>query len=133
MASTTIPTMRYADAVAMIDWLCSVIGFERHLVVEDGDGGIAHAQLVLGDGMIMLGSARDDPFDAFQTTPAALGRVTQSAYLVVTDVDGIAARAQAGGARIAMPLHDPDHGGRACSFFDPEGHLWNIGTYDPWT
>ncbi|MGX1099587.1 VOC family protein [Amorphus sp. MBR-141] len=132
MPSTTIPTLRYADAPAMIDWLCTVIGFERQLVVEDGSGGIAHAQLVLGDGMIMLGSAIDNAFGKLQSTPAGLGGVTQSAYLVVADVDAVATKAEALGARIAIAPRDEDYGGRGCSFFDPEGHLWNIGTYDPW-
>ena len=34
----------------MIEWLCKAFGFERHLIVEDGKGGIAHAQLTLGPG-----------------------------------------------------------------------------------
>ncbi len=54
--SPVIPTMRYRDAPAAIDWLCRVLGFARHLVVPGEDGTIAHAQLVLGCGMIMLGS-----------------------------------------------------------------------------
>ena len=58
--SSVIPTMRYRDAPAAIDWLCGVLGFSRHLVVPGEDGAIAHAQLVVGDGMIMLGSANDD-------------------------------------------------------------------------
>ena len=44
----------------MIEWLCKAFGFERHLIVEDGKGGIAHAQLTLGPGMIMLGTAWGD-------------------------------------------------------------------------
>ncbi|MGX1306288.1 putative glyoxalase superfamily protein PhnB [Amorphus suaedae] len=132
MPGTAIPTMRYADAPAMIDWLCQVFGFRKQLVVEDGGGGISHAQLVLGDGMIMLGSDADNAFGKLQSTPARLGGVTQSAYLVVADVDAIAVKAEALGARIALPPRDEDYGGRGCSFFDPEGHLWNIGTYDPW-
>jgi len=48
MTSTIIPCLRYRDAPRMIEWLCQAFGFERHLVVEDGKGGIAHAQLTLG-------------------------------------------------------------------------------------
>jgi uncharacterized glyoxalase superfamily protein PhnB len=131
MTSSIIPTMRYRDAPAMIDWLCRAMGFTRHAVYEDGNGGIAHAELVLGSGMIMLGSAREDPFGALQATPAALGGTTQSAYLVVGDVDAVHASALAAGAEIVMPLKDEGHG-RGFSCRDPEGHLWNIGNYDPW-
>jgi uncharacterized glyoxalase superfamily protein PhnB len=86
MTSTIIPCLRYRDAPQMIEWLCKAFGFERHLVVEDGKGGIAHAQLTLGPGMIMLGTAwgDDDPFGRLQSTPAALGGTTQSPYLVGT-------------------------------------------------
>src|SRR5438128_7304293 len=89
MSSTVIPCLRYRDAPRMIGWLCDIFGFKRHAVYEDGQGGIAHAQLTLGPGMIMLGSARegDDPFGRVQSTPAALGGTTQSPYLVVTDAD----------------------------------------------
>ena len=51
-----IPGMRYRDAAAAIDWLCKAFGFERHLVVPGENGRIEHAQLVCGNGMIMLGS-----------------------------------------------------------------------------
>jgi uncharacterized glyoxalase superfamily protein PhnB len=53
---TVIPALRYRDAAAAIDWLCRAFGFERHLVVPGENGGIAHAQLTMGNGMIMLGS-----------------------------------------------------------------------------
>ena len=87
--SSIIPTMRYRDAKRMIAWLCDTFGLERQAVYEDGKGGIAHAQLTLGAGMIMLGSARDDPFGRLQSTPAALGGTTQSPYVVVPDADAV--------------------------------------------
>jgi uncharacterized glyoxalase superfamily protein PhnB len=130
--ATIIPTMRYRDAPRMIDWLCTAFGFSRHAVYEDGEGGIAHAQLTLGHGMIMLGSARDDAFGRLQSTPATLGGTTQSPYLVVPDADAVHATAVAAGAEIVMPLKDEDYGGRGFTCRDPEGHLWNVGTYDPW-
>jgi hypothetical protein len=70
MSSTVIPCLRYRDAPRMIEWLCSAFGFKRHLVVDDDQGGIAHAQLTLGSGMIMLGSARtgDDQFGRLQSS-----------------------------------------------------------------
>ena len=132
MTATIIPTMRYQDAPAMLDWLCQVFGFERQLVVEDGAGGIAHAQLTLGTGMLMLGSTHDDAFGALQRTPSDLGGTTQSAYVVVDDADAILAKAEAAGAEIVVPIRNEDYGGRGFSLRDPEGHLWNVGTYDPW-
>ena len=131
--STAIACLRYRDAPAAIDWLCRVFGFERHLVVPDDAGGIAHAQLVLGGGMIMLGSARTNDYGLLMKLPDEVGGAqTQSSYLVVADPDAVHARAVAAGAKIAMPLKDEDYGGRGFSCYDLEGHLWSIGSYDPW-
>ncbi|NJO32293.1 MAG: glyoxalase [Rhodospirillales bacterium] len=132
MTGTIIPTLRYDDAQRMVEWLCDTFGFARHLVVQDEDGGIAHAQLVLGEAMIMLGSARQDAFGKLQQTPAALGGTTQSPYIVVPEVDDLCSRARAAGAAIVIEVKDEDYGGRGFSCRDPEGHLWNFGTYDPW-
>ena len=132
MSSTMIPCLRYHDAPGMIGWLCDTFGFARHLVVEDGNGGIAHAQLTLGPGMLMLGSWREDAFAKLQSTPGKLGGTTQSPYLVVADADAVYVKAKAAGAEIVYDLRDEDYGGRGFSCRDPEGHLWSIGTYDPW-
>jgi uncharacterized glyoxalase superfamily protein PhnB len=134
MASTVIPCLRYRDCPRMIDWLCDTLGFARHAVYEDGKGGVAHGQLTLGPGMIMVGSVRDgdDPFGRLQATPAALGGTTQSPYLVVPDADSVYRRVKAAGGEIVIDIKDESHGGRGFSFRDPEGHLWNVGTYDPW-
>ena len=132
MPSAVIPSFRYDDAPGMIDFLCDAFGFERNLVVPDGDGGVAHAQLTLGGGMIMLGSAREDDFGALVVTAKAAGVITSSPYVVVPDVDAHCARARAAGAEIVMAPADQDYGGRLYAARDPEGQLWNFGSYDPW-
>jgi uncharacterized glyoxalase superfamily protein PhnB len=82
----------------------------------------------------MLGSTRDgeDEFGKAQSTPATLGGTTQSPYLVVADADAVHRTALAAGAEIVIEIKDEDYGGRSFSCRDPEGHLWNIGTYNPW-
>ncbi|MGF1613421.1 MAG: VOC family protein [Gammaproteobacteria bacterium] len=131
--ATVIPTLRYKDAPAAIEWLRKAFGFEEHLVVPGENGTIAHAQLTFGNGMIMLGSARDDAFGKLQKPPGALdGVVSQSPYIVVEDVDQHYKRAVAAGAEIVMSPKDEDYGGRDYSCRDPEGYLWNFGSYDPW-
>ncbi len=132
--STVMPTMRYRDAPAAIDFLCRVIGFARHLVVPGEDGAVAHAQLVLGGGMLMLGSAGNgSEYGEHIRQPDEIGGFeTQSAYVVVTDPDAVHARAVAEGWRIAIAIKDEDYGGRGFSCVDPEGRLWNVGSYDPW-
>jgi uncharacterized glyoxalase superfamily protein PhnB len=132
MGSTAIPGMRYRNPRKMIDWLCFTFGFTRKAVYDDGCGGVAHAELTLGDGMIMLGSARDDDFGKVQQ-PAAIDRpVTQSTYIVVPDADAVYAKAKANGATIVLDISDKDYGGRDFTCRDPEGQVWSVGTYDPW-
>ena len=128
-----IPGMRYRDAPAAIEWLCQAFGFSRRLVVPDEDGGIAHAQLVLGNGMIMLGSYRDEgEYDRLVRLPEDAGGSTQAAYVVIEEIEGHYQRAIQAGARIVYELAEQDYGGKLYSALDPEGHLWNFGSYDPW-
>ena len=128
-----IPSMRYRNAPAAIEWLCSTFGFEAHLVVPSDDGGIRHAQLVYGNGMIMLGSVRDDEVGGSIKPPAELGGVgTQGSYVIVPDIEDHYARVVAAGAEIVLDLEEQEHGGKLYSCRDPEGHAWNFGSYDPW-
>ena len=133
--ATIIPCLRYRDAPKAIEWLCRTFGFEKQLVVPNADGTIAHAQLSFGNGMIMLGSVLEveTEFGRLMKQPDEVGGFeTQSAYVVVSDADEIYARAKAAGAEIVIEIKDEDYGGRDFSCRDLEGHLWNIGTYDPW-
>lgn len=124
---------RYRDAKAAIEWLCRAFGFEKHVVFDGPDGTIAHAELTLGGGMIMLGSARDDDYGKHFKVPDELGGVeTRSAYIVVADTDAAFARAVAAGARVVTAPHDTHYGSRDFTVADPEGYSWSVGTYDPW-
>ena len=130
--STVIPCLRYKDAPAAIEWLCRALGFEEHLVVPDGQGGIAHAQLCFGNGMIMLGSVRDGDFGDLIRQPDVAGGETQAPYVIVDDVDAHFIRAKEAGAEIVLEIADQEHGSRLYTCRDPEGHVWNFGSYDPW-
>jgi len=119
------PAVRYKDGPAAMDWLGRAFGFERHFVVPGPDDTVAHAQLILGSGMIMMGSGRHDP-------PNPWDAVSQGIYVHVPDIEAHYARAKTAGAEIVMELHETDYGSREYSARDPEGHLWAFGTYDPW-
>jgi uncharacterized glyoxalase superfamily protein PhnB len=132
--STTIPCLRYRDAPAAIESLCKVFGFEKKLVVPNDSGGIAHAELTLGGGMLMLGSAsNENAYGNFVKLPDQVGGAqTQTVCLLVDDADAVHARARQAGMKIAIEIKDEAYGGRGFSCFDLEGHLWSVGTYDPW-
>lgn len=118
------PTLRAADAPALIRFLVEVLGFEETAVMRDGDV-VHHAQLSwpLGGG-VMLGSVRGGPDDPWPLQPGTFG-----AYVVVDDPDALYERARAAGAEITMDLHDTDYGSRDFALRDPEGNRWSFGTY----
>ncbi len=118
----------------MIDWLCTVFGFERQSLVAGPSGEVMHAQLTLGGGMIMVGSVRDEPAaKALLRQPDEIaGAETQIPYLLVADIDSVYARAREAGATLLTDLERKDYGGSAFTCADPEGHVWHVGTFDPW-
>jgi uncharacterized glyoxalase superfamily protein PhnB len=128
-----IPALRYRNAPAAIEWLCDVIGFTRHAVFEGENGTIGHAELSLGSGIVMLGSAKEDEHGRRFMSPSELGGVeTGSIYVVVPDADAVHARAVAAGAQIIRPIENTAYGSREFALNDPEGHSWSVGTYNPW-
>jgi uncharacterized glyoxalase superfamily protein PhnB len=133
--STVVPSLRYRDAVAAIDWLERAFGFERNAVYMGPNDTVAHAQLTFGNGMVMLGSASNEgEYGKLMVQPDEIGlRETKGIYLVVSDADAIYATAKAAGAEMVLDIRDMDYGGRAFTCRDLEGHLWSIGSYDPWT
>ena len=121
--ATIFPTLTYDDAARAIDFLVDAFGFERHAVYSGENGEIRHAELKLGNGLVMLGSAKD----GIEPTQ---GRGV-SIYTVVEDPDAHAQRARAAGAALTNELHDSDYGSREYSARDPEGNVWHFGTYQP--
>ncbi|MEY9835206.1 VOC family protein [Streptacidiphilus sp. EB103A] len=119
------PTLRAADAPALIAFLVDAFGFEVSCRYGDGDI-VHHAELAWPPGGgIMLGSARpDDDADNWSLRPGGFG-----AYVVTDDPDALCARARAAGAEITAELHDTDYGSRDFAARDPEGNRWSFGTY----
>ncbi len=135
IGATIIPCLRYRDAPKAIEWLCAVFGFEKHLVVAGAGDTIAHAQLSFGDSMIMLASVAkvESEFGRLIKHPDEIdGMETQCPYLFVSDADLIYQRAKAAGAKFVIEIKDEEHGGRGFTCRDLEGHLWSVGTYNPW-
>ena len=130
--ATVIPALQYQDAPAAIDFLCKAFGFEKKAVYEGEGGSIAHAELTLGNGMVMLGSAKETDYGKLLVRPRQVGGVTMSTYCIVADPDAHFARAKAAGAEITREPVTQDYGGRDYTCKDPEGNVWTFGTYDPW-
>ena len=69
-----IPALRYRNGQAAIDWLCKSFGFEKKMVVPGDGGRITHAELVLGNGIIMLGDMETE-YGGFVRAPRPPERV----------------------------------------------------------
>ena len=132
--STLIPSLCYRNALAAIDWLARAFGLEKNAVYMGPNDTVAHAQMTYGGGMIMLGSVDNgSEYSKLMVQPDEIGlRETKGIYLVVPDADAVYATAKQTGAEIVLDIRDMDYGGRAFTCRDIEGHLWNIGTYNPW-
>ena len=132
--ATLIPCLRYRNAPAAIEWLCNTFGFDKQMVVPGENNTILHAQLAFGNGMLMLGSAarKDSEFDKLMKQPDDIGGAqTQTTYLVVPDADAVYERVRRAEADIVIDIKDEDYGGRGFTCRDLEGHVWSVGTYDP--
>jgi uncharacterized glyoxalase superfamily protein PhnB len=132
--STVIPSLRYRDAHAAIDWLCRVFGFTRNAVYDGPNGTVAHAQLTRGAGMLMLGSAANtgEYADRSISLEQTGGRETVGLCLIAEDCEAVYERVKAAGTEIIQELNSPPYGGKAFACRDLEGHIWWVGSYDPW-
>jgi len=131
-----IPSIGYQDAKTAIQWLCEAFGFQENAVYETEDGKIAHAQLTYKGNMIMLGSSDSgSEYSKLIKHPRELGGyVTQSPYILIDDaeIESHYEQAKKQGAEILLELKREGYGGLHYTCKDPEGHLWNFGSYDPW-
>lgn len=135
-APNIYPCLGYRDAKAAIRWLCDAFGFEERMVHPGQDRKVAHAELSLGPGIVMLGSASDD-MPAVDTDAFTAGgepdfsRIPFALYVAVEDVDAHRERARAAGAEIVRELNGTDYGSREYACRDLEGNVWSFGTYQP--
>jgi uncharacterized glyoxalase superfamily protein PhnB len=121
--SRVFPDVHYRDGAGALDWLRRVAGFELTMEVAGPEASIAHAELWLPPGVVMVGSG---PRDA-----RVWGGRDHCVYVFEPGPDVHAARASAEGAVIVRPLEDTRYGSRTYSAHDPEGFLWSFGTYRP--
>jgi uncharacterized glyoxalase superfamily protein PhnB len=125
---TIFPIVRYEDARAAIEWLCTAFGFVPLLCVPESGSTVRHAQLRLGSNIVMLGSVRPD--DGIGS-PRRVGAATQALCVHVADLDAHFARAQSAGAEIRQSPTETDFGAREYHVRDLEGHPWTFSTFLP--
>ncbi len=114
----------YRDPRAAISWLERAFGFEVIMLIEDQAGGLAHCEMRLGDGVVMVGSEWTDD----HRSPQSLGgKTTQTLHIQIhTDIDAHAAAAREAGAEILMDPETQFYGDRTYRCRDLEGHIWTV-------
>jgi PhnB protein len=119
-----MPYLYYEDNGGALDFLTRAFGFEEKYRMTDEQGRIVHAEVSVGDGVVMLGTPGPD-----YRNPKRLGSSTQSVYVYVDDVDAHFSAAKDAGATIVQELEDKFYGDRSYGAEDPEGHVWYFGTH----
>lgn len=131
-APNLMPLMRYRDLAEAMSWLEDAFEFEKQIAVSDSDGEVIYGQMSYRGSLIMMGAVRDTDLDKLMRQPDEVGGVeTQSCYIVVDDADTHYARARDKGAEVVLEIKSDGLGRRGYSCRDPQGHIWNFGTYNP--
>ena len=124
--STVTPYLICKGAAAAIDYYTKVFGATELMRLGGPDGTVGHAEIKIGDSVIMLA----DEFQDLQfLSPKTVGGTAVGMMLYVADVDAVFERALAAGAREHQPLEDKFYGDRAGTLIDPFGHMWMVATH----
>ena len=120
------PSLAVEGAADAIEFYKRAFGATERMRMPAPDGRIAHAELEVGDSIVML----SDPFPQSQVKPPSeLGGTSVGMYVYVDDVDSVFQQAIDAGATVTMPLEDMFWGDRFGSLTDPYGHHWSLATH----
>jgi len=120
------PYLIVDGAGAAIDFYCSVLGATERVRMPGPDGRVGHAELQLGDSIIMLA---DENAQMDVRGPRAIGGTPVSLHVYVEDSDAVFERAVQAGARALRAVEDRFYGDRSGQFEDPFGHRWDVSTH----
>jgi PhnB protein len=120
------PYLIVDDGGAAIDFYCSVLGASERVRMGAPGGKVGHAELSIGDSMIMLA---DEAPEMGARSPRTVGGTPVSLHVYVENVDDVFDRAVQAGARSLRPVEDRFYGDRSGQFEDPFGHRWDVSSH----
>jgi PhnB protein len=120
------PYLIIDGATRALDFYRRVFGATERMRMPGPDGKVGHAEITIGDSMIMLA---DEHLEMGARGPRAFGGAAVSVMLYVNDVDATVKAAVAEGAKLLQPVEDKFYGDRMGTIEDPFGHHWHIGTH----
>ena len=123
---TLTPFLTVRDAVSAIEFYKQAFGAVERGVAKGPDGKIMHAELKIGDSILML----SDEYPEFGSlSPLSTGGTGMGLHIYIDGVDAAFDRAVKAGARVDMPVMDQFWGDRYGKLTDPFGHKWSIATH----
>ncbi len=123
--TSVTPYLTVDDGKRAIEFYKKAFGATERGRMAAPDGRIAHAELQIGDAVIML----CDSFPQFITqTPTEIGGTAVGIFLYVEDVDAVVKQAGDAGATIVQEPEDQFWGDRIAHLSDPYGHVWHVAT-----
>jgi PhnB protein len=123
---TLTPSLVVRDGARAIDFYKRAFGATERFRMPTPDGRIAHAELKIGDSMLML---TDEFPGANSRAPESVGGTTVNLFVYTEDVDSLFNRAVEAGAKAEMPVTNMFWGDRFGKLMDPFGHSWMVATH----
>jgi PhnB protein len=124
--TTATPYLIVKGAADAIEFYKRAFGATEILRMADPQGRVGHAEIKIGDSVIML--ADEHPSMGYRG-PRSLGGSSVSILLYLEDVDRVFERAVKAGARALRPVTDQFYGDRSGTLEDPFGHVWTVATH----
>ena len=123
---TVTPYLCCRDATAALKFYEEAFGATRTMLLAMPDGKVGHAEIRIGNAIIMLS---DEFPEMGNVSPETLGGHSSSLMIYVKDVDAFVAHAVSKGAVVLKPVADQFYGDRNAKLKDPAGHVWMFGTH----
>lgn len=120
------PYLVVRGAARAIAFYGQTLGAIEVLRMDGPNGTIGHAEIKIGDSIVMLA---DEVPAMGARSPETIGGSPVSLLLYVENADQVVDRAVKAGAKLDRPVEDKFYGDRMGSFIDPFGHTWHIGTH----
>ncbi len=120
------PYLIVKDASGAIEYYKKAFGAKELFRISGPDGKLGHAELKIGDSIVMLA---DEAPQMGALAPGTIGGSPVQLMLYVDDVDEVVPRAVAAGAKIVRPVADQFYGDRSGGIEDPFGHHWYVATH----
>jgi PhnB protein len=127
--SSVTPYLIVEGAAEAIEFYKQVFGATERMRMSNPGGKIAHAEIQIGDSVLMLADQPADSTGARLRSPNAVNGTAVSIHLYIEDVDSVMAKAARAGAKEVRPVANQFYGDRSGIFTDPFGHVWNVATH----